>query len=72
MGALQRTNTENGKQIFPEKELRSHSPNSHIHVSMSDLYIPTIDQSILLQEICSPILGIIICVLKVQDCGRLK
>ena len=24
---LQRTNTENSKQIFPEKELRCHSPN---------------------------------------------
>ncbi len=51
--ALQRTNTENLKQIFPEKELRGHSPNFHIHVSVSDLYIPTID---LLQEICRPIL----------------
>ncbi len=40
--ALQRTNTENWKQIFPEKELRGHSPNFHIHVSVSDLYIPTI------------------------------
>ncbi len=43
---LQRHNTENSKQIFPEKELRSHSPNFHIHVSMSDLYI----LPILLQE----------------------
>jgi hypothetical protein len=25
------------------KELRGHSPNFHIHVSVSDLYIPTID-----------------------------
>jgi hypothetical protein len=40
--ALQRTNTENSKQIFPEKELRGHSPNFHIHVSVSDLYIPRI------------------------------
>jgi hypothetical protein len=24
--------------IFPEKELRGHSPNFHIHVSVSDLY----------------------------------
>jgi hypothetical protein len=29
--ALQRTNTENSKQIFPEKELRGHSPNFHIY-----------------------------------------
>jgi hypothetical protein len=47
---MQRTNTENSKQIFPEKELRGHSPNFHIHVSVSDLYIPTMDLSILLQE----------------------
>ncbi len=49
---LQRTNTKHLKQIFPEKELCGHSPNFHIHVSMSDLYIPTIDLPILLQEIC--------------------
>jgi len=37
--ALQRINTENSKQLqFPEKELRGHSPNIHIHVSVSDLY----------------------------------
>jgi hypothetical protein len=24
------------KQIFPEKELRGHTPNFHIHVSVSD------------------------------------
>ncbi len=57
-GTLQRTNSENSKQIFPEKQLRSHSPNFQLHVSMSDLYIPTIDLSILLQQICGPILGI--------------
>ena len=55
---MQRTNTENCKQIFPEKALRSHSPNIHIHVSVSDLFIPTIDLPILLQEVCGLILGI--------------
>ena len=50
-GALQRHNTENSKQIFSETELRGHSPSFHIHVSVSDLYIPTIDLPILLQEI---------------------
>ncbi len=55
--ALQWTNTENSKQIFPQKELRGHSPNFHIHLSVSDLYIPTIDLPTLLQEICGPILG---------------
>jgi hypothetical protein len=39
-GSLQRHNTGNLKQIFPEKELRGQSPNSYIHVSVSDLYIP--------------------------------
>ncbi len=39
---LQRHNTENSKQISPEKELRGFSPNFRIHVSASDLYIPTI------------------------------
>ncbi len=29
------------KQIFPEKEYRGLSPNFHIHVSVSELYIPT-------------------------------
>ncbi len=48
--ALQRTNAENSKQIFPEKELREHCTNFHIHVSLSDLYIPTIGLPILLQE----------------------
>ncbi len=43
---LQRTNTENSKQIFPEEELRGHSPNFHIHVSVSDLFIPTIEMEI--------------------------
>jgi hypothetical protein len=37
--ALQRTITENCKQIFPEKALRSHNTNFHIHVSVSDLFI---------------------------------
>jgi hypothetical protein len=43
-------NIENSKQIFPEKELRSHNPNFHTHVSVSDLHILTIYLHILLQE----------------------
>ncbi len=39
---LPRHITENSKQIFLEKELRGLSPNFHIHVSVSDLYIPSI------------------------------
>jgi hypothetical protein len=50
--------TENSKQIFPKKKLRGHSPNFYNHVSVSHLYIPTIDLPILLQEICGRILGI--------------
>jgi len=46
---VQRTNAEHFKQIFPE-ELRGHSPNFHSHVPVSDLYIPTIDLPIILQE----------------------
>jgi hypothetical protein len=52
------TNTEIWKQLFPEKELCGHSPNFHIHASVSDLYIPTIDLPILMQEKCGTILGI--------------
>jgi hypothetical protein len=49
---------ENLIYVFLFWELRGLSPNFHIHVSESDLYIPTIDLPILLQEICGPILGI--------------
>jgi hypothetical protein len=33
------------KQIFPEKELHGLSPNFHIHVSVSDLYVYSHDRS---------------------------
>ncbi len=59
--ALQRHNTENSVQIFPEKEFRGISPNFNIHVSVSDLYIPRIGLPIQLQEFRKkggPILGI--------------
>ncbi len=56
--ALQRHNTKNSKQIFPEKELRRLRPNFHIHVPVSNLYIPTIGLPILSRKICGPILGI--------------
>jgi len=48
--SLQRQYAENRKQIFPEMKLRGLSRNSYIQVSPSDLYIPTIDLPILLQE----------------------
>jgi hypothetical protein len=49
--ALQRQNAENLKQIFPEKEYRGISPNFHIHVSVSELFIPTMGLPVLLEEI---------------------
>jgi hypothetical protein len=36
--------------VFPEKELRGLSPDSYIHVSVSDLYIPRICPQIWLQQ----------------------
>ncbi len=36
--------------VFPEKELCDLSPNFHIHVSVSDLYIPRISPHIFLQQ----------------------
>jgi len=36
--------------VFPEKELRGLSPNFHIHVPVSDLYIPRIGSHIFLQQ----------------------
>ncbi len=37
-------------KYLPGKELRGYSPNSYIHVSVSDLNIPLIGLPILLQE----------------------
>ncbi len=57
--ALQRHNTENSKQIFPEKQLLGLSPNFHIHVSVSDYIFPRIGLPIFCcRNICGPILGI--------------
>ncbi len=36
--------------VYPEKELRDLSPNFHIHVSVSDLYILTFGPPIVLQQ----------------------
>ncbi len=57
---LQRHYTENSNQIFPEMKLCGLVSNSYVHVSVSDLYIPTIGLPILLQEkkIGGPIVGI--------------
>jgi hypothetical protein len=50
--------TENSKLMFPEmKLLGPGSGNFYIHVSVSDLYIPTISPPILLFCVCGPICG---------------
>jgi hypothetical protein len=36
--------------VFPEKELRGLGPNVHIHVSVSDLYIPRMGPRIVMQQ----------------------
>ncbi len=46
---LKRHCTENSKHMFPEIKLRGLVPNSFIHVSVSNLYFPTIGLPILLQ-----------------------
>jgi hypothetical protein len=53
-GTLHKYYTENSKHIFPEKELRGLSPSSYMHVSVCDLYIPTIG----LPKIGGPIVGV--------------
>ncbi len=51
MLTLQRHNTENSKKKNSQKELRGYSQFLlHIHVSVSDLYIPLIGLPIRLQE----------------------
>ncbi len=69
-GTLQRQNAENWKQIFPEKEYRGLSPNFHIHVSVSESYIPTMGLPFLLGEISGPILGIYINRSQTHECGN--
>ncbi len=44
--------------IFLETELSGLSPNIHIHVSVSDLYIPRIGSHISCSRIGRPIAGI--------------
>ncbi len=41
---------ENSIYVFPENELRGFSPNFHIHVFVSVLYIPRIGPHIFLQQ----------------------
>jgi hypothetical protein len=47
---LHRYCTENWEKIFSETKLRGLSPNFYIHISVSELYIPTIGLPILLQQ----------------------
>jgi hypothetical protein len=48
--------TEDPIYLFPEMQLRSLIPNSYIHVSVSDLYIPSLQFGC--RKIGSPILAI--------------
>ncbi len=70
LSALKRQNAENLKQIFPAKEYRGLSPNFHIHVSVSILYIPTMGLPFLLEEICGPILQEYINRSQTHECGN--
>jgi hypothetical protein len=49
---------ENPIYVFPEKELRHLSLNFHIHVSVSDFYIPRIGPHSSCSRIARPILGV--------------
>jgi hypothetical protein len=51
---------ENPIYVFPEKELRGLSPNIHIYVSVTVLYIPRIGPHIFLQQN------------RQTDCGNIK
>jgi hypothetical protein len=44
--------------VFPEKEYRGLNPNFQIHVSVSELYLPTMGLPVRLEELCRLILGI--------------
>ncbi len=64
-GKITQTATKNQyrklKTNIPRKGIEwPQSHHFHIHVSVSNLFIPTIDLPILLREICGPILGIYI------------
>ncbi len=55
---LQRHYTENSKQIFPEMKQRGLVPNSYIHVSVSDWYIPRSVCLFCCRKISGPIVGV--------------
>jgi hypothetical protein len=54
---------------IPRKEYRGLSPNFHIHVSVSELFIPTMGLPVLLEEICRLILGYLNSS-KTHECGN--
>ncbi len=58
MPALQVHCTENSKQIFQEMKLRGLVSNFYIHVSVSDLYIPTIGPQTQYRKIGGPVMWI--------------
>ena len=61
----------NSVYIFLFWELRCLSPNFHIHVSMSDLYIPRIGPHISSSRKCRPIMGILYIIgSQTHECGN--
>jgi hypothetical protein len=56
--SLQMHCTENSKQIFPEMKLCGLVPNFYIHVTVSDLNIPTIGPQTQCSKIGGQIVGI--------------
>ncbi len=61
---------ENPIYVFPEKELRGLSPYFHIHVSVSDLYIPRIAPHISSSTIGRSIVGIYKSLTDTHECGN--
>ncbi len=60
--------TENSKQIFPEMKLHGLVLNFCIHVSASDLCIPTIGPPTMLYCVCGPIVAIYKSLTDIYEC----
>jgi hypothetical protein len=61
---------ENPIYVFPEKELHGLSPNIHIYVYLSDLYIPRIGLHIFLQQNRQIVKNFRYCVFAVRSDAR--
>jgi hypothetical protein len=65
---LQMHCTENKKQIFPEMKLRGLVSTFYIHVSVSELYSPSIDPQMQYSKIGGPIVGIYKSLTQTHEC----